>query len=461
MEQPLLLDNPGNDPQIDEPRRRPLRRLISLLAFPGVILTLGSLAHAASPPSGSVAMIGWVGAVLDTTDAPPPPPSGRVRLDLTPESSAVPPNADININSDMDLDMEARYKNGDHDFTAWGRYNRVEGVAIFAALRRKITHRDFYPGYKAELGFGFAEDRGQYLLGFEQPIAPRGKVTLGADGYRSNLTFFYSKETLSSGENTASGFFLHKDYWDWFQAEGLRGYFGFYPSPFFSIDVGITEQDETSLHNTTDWSLFNQTADFVSNPQIKEGQLRAFNAFAAYDSRPTDWRGKMRPRSAWGGVEYWYRAGWERADGGLGGDFDFWRITADLRTYFRVSSRQVIATRIFAGTGEDSSGLLPPQRRFFLGGLGTLRGQNYRSAQGDNAVMANVEYGFALTRRGKAEALFFIDSGVAWDEGSLSRQFIPVDVGTGLRAGSLTILLATQVNRSSDAKVYIRFQESF
>ena len=174
-------------------------RLISLLAFPGVILTLGSPVHAVPPSSGSVTVIGWLGALVDSTNIPPPPSPGRVRLDLTPSSSAVHQGTDININSDVDLDLEASYENGGHDFTAWGRYNRVEGVAIFAALRREITHRDFYPGYKAELGFGFSEDRGQYLLGLEQPIAPRGKVTFGADGYRSNLTFFYSKETLSTG----------------------------------------------------------------------------------------------------------------------------------------------------------------------------------------------------------------------------------------------------------------------
>jgi hypothetical protein len=359
----------------------------------GLAILVGSVALSFSNIEAGSPVGSWQGAGGDTAavlqhGVSPPSPS-RVRLDLTPHSTTLPPERLPDPESfDIDPSFQTRTWDDQNNFTLWGRYNRVEGVALFAGLVRRLSHRDYIPAYRAEIGFGFSADRGQYRLGFEQPIAPRGKVTLGAEGFRSYLPFFYSEEALSSEENSASAFFLHKDYWDWFETEGLRGFVGVYPSPFFELQLGVVQRDEASLENNTNWSLFNQKDRFVDNPAILEGQYRAFQLMATYDSRPRNWKDKTDSRSTWGGVEYWLRAGWERADGGLGGDFDSWRAIADLRTYFRISTRQSIATRIFAGTGEDRTSFLPPQRRFFLGGLGTLRGHNYRSLEGDHAVLA-------------------------------------------------------------------------
>ena len=445
----------------------PFRDRIPVLR--GLLVLAGASALFASAPFAAPLEAGpaWSPSLMapDTTTSPPAagPPPGRVRLDLTPQSPATAlTGVPIPGGLPEEPRIETRTENGQHHATFWGRYNRVEGMALHLSLVRRLTFKDFVPAYRGEIGFAFAADRGQYHLGLEQPVAPRSKITLGAEGYRNFLPFFYQEEALSSEENTASALLLHKDYWDWYEAEGLRGFVGLYPSPFFNLQLGILQQDEASLENNTDWSLFNQRDDFVTNPSIVEGEYRAFQVKMSYDSRPKDWQKDIRPRSSWGGVEYWYRAGWERADGGLGGDFDLWRVDADFRNYFRVSTRQTIATRIFAGTGENNGAPLPPQRRFALGGLGTLRGHNYRSEEGNHAVLANIEYSFSMGNRERATALFFIDSGAAWDVGSLFDQFIPVDVGAGLRLGDITMLVATAVNRSdTGAKFFVRFQESF
>ena len=399
------------------------------------------------------------------TDPTPPLPS-RVRLNLSPAAE----QADVDIPSiPFDPAFPAKnaldphpWRHGDNRFNTWARYNRVEGLAMHMSVDRDLNRKDFFPGFTAAVGYAFAAKRGQYRLSLEQPLVPKNRFTLGASAYRSFLPFFYQDEVLDSGENSASAFFFHRDYWDWYEAEGIRGFLGFYPSPFLHLSVGILSQDETPLSNHADWSVFRQNKNFVVNPAIPEGQFRALDAALTFDSRPKNNDGSSIGRLRWSAVEHFYRVTWERGLPDLDGDFELWRMTADIRNYFRLSSRQKLAIRVLAGTGESKDGLLPHHRRYALGGLGTLRGHNYRELAGDNVALANLEYNFSVGSLGWA--LFFLDSGVAWDQGKLSDQHIPVDAGAGLRFGDdgLTILVARTVNRSdAEAKLYFRLKESF
>ena len=399
------------------------------------------------------------------TTAPPasPPtaasvPAARVRLDLSPVSDQ--PVTEHSFIPARTEDREPPSWIEPEHFRGWGRYNRVEGPAVFVELERPLSRASFLPRVVGGMGYAFAPERGQYRLEMEQPVLPRHKVTVGAAAFRAFRPFFYQDEALSSEENTASAFFLHRDYWDWYESEGLRGTVGLHPSPFMTVTVGVVRADEASLQNHADWSVFRQTKNFEANAPIVDGQYRGYEAAAAYDTRPRN--GDRRGRSAWGAMENYLRVSWERAGAGLGGDADQWRVSADLRNYFRISPRQSLATRILAGTGHDRMGVLAPQRRFAVGGLGTLRGHLYRDLRGDHLALVNLEYSFDLGRRSRA--LLFVDAGTAWDAGSLADQRIPIDVGTGFRFGQdgLTLLLAQTVNEShADPKVYIRLGESF
>jgi Tol biopolymer transport system component len=66
-------------------------------------------------------------------------------------------------------------------------------------------------------------------------------------------------------------------------------------------------------------------------------------------------------------------------------------LTADWREYFQISSRTVLATRLFAGWSE---GNFP--NFYYFGGLNTVRGYDFRSLIGQHAGFANVELRFPL-----------------------------------------------------------------
>ncbi len=427
---------------------------------------------------GDSAATSGTAAVSDSSRAVHPdtvstPPATPMRLTFFPrpgEPGVEPPPRRIEFE-------DGRFTWGDEDralFRSRAAYNRVQGIYVEAGLLRPLDRVDWLPAWHARLGYGFASDRGTYGLGFEQPVAPLHKATVGVDAWREVKPFFYGDEVIGNGENSASAFFLHRDYRDWFESEGGRAFVGLYPSPFLRLSLGVTSTEERSLGRETDWALFNQDDSFRRNPGIAEGDYRAFDLDAAYDSRPRrrDGRsGETRPRSTWGAVEHWYRVSWERAGAGLGGDLDQWRVMADLRTYFRLTGRQTLSSRILLGTGRGHSATpgdpgcdcrLPVQDRFVLGGLGTLRGHGYRSLAGDHVALANLQYAFSVS--GRAQAVVFLDAGTAWDDGDLTDRFIPVDLGTGFRLGEdgVALLLARSVNRSdTGVKTYVRFQESF
>lgn len=387
-----------------------------------------------------------------------PPETAPQRLDLTPPA----PGPSDRTSKPIPSSFKNQTWLGDQHLDVWARYNRVEGPALHLAIVRPLKPEGFIPAFRAQMGYAFSPERGQYFVGFEQPVAPHHRVTVGAEGFRSFLPFHYADESLSSGENSASALFLHRDYWDWYEAEGLRALVKLYLTHTLTVTASLREQDEASLENTNDWSVFNQEADFPENPAIPEGEYRGYDLNVTYDTRPRYEGDNLSPRSTWSSWEKWLRLAWERGDGGLGGDFDLWRVTGDFRSYFRLSPNQTLSTRLLAGTGAANDGPLPAARRYEIGGLGTLRGHNYRSLRGDHMALLNVQYAFGVGRRGWL--LAFADAGTAWDEGTLFDQFIPIDAGAGFRIGHSgpTLLVARSLNDSdADWRLQFRFQESY
>ncbi len=68
-----------------------------------------------------------------------------------------------------------------------------------------------------------------------------------------------------------------------------------------------------------------------------------------------------------------------------------WRTTLDFRSYMEVTQRTNLAFRLFGGMTDGNEPSF-----FYIGGLDTLRGFDYRSILGDRALFANFEYRFPL-----------------------------------------------------------------
>ncbi|WP_405380424.1 outer membrane protein assembly factor [Phascolarctobacterium sp.] len=120
--------------------------------------------------------------------------------------------------------------------------------------------------------------------------------------------------------------------------------------------------------------------------------------------------------------------------GGLGGDFDFTKITADYRYYYRAGGESVWALNLGAGYAD---GDMPLSQRFTMGGSDTLRGYEDDQFRGNSMVKATLEYRFPIVK--KVQGVLFTDNGYAWDkrhEDEFDFGLIKNSYGVGLRINS-------------------------
>ena len=127
------------------------------------------------------------------------------------------------------------------------------------------------------------------------------------------------------------------------------------------------------------------------------------------------------------------------------GNFAFPKATIDMRKFFTVnqrpdgSGRQVLSLYGFLGvTGKNT----PIYERFFLGGIGTLRGFYYRGASptidtvevgGDFATYGTVEYTFPITADDMFRGAAFVDAGIDARTANIGGQDVRVAPGLGIR----------------------------
>jgi outer membrane protein insertion porin family len=127
------------------------------------------------------------------------------------------------------------------------------------------------------------------------------------------------------------------------------------------------------------------------------------------------------------------------------GNFAFPKATLDLRKFFTLTSRpdgsgkQVLSLYSFTGaTGRNT----PIYERFFLGGIGTIRGFYYRGASptidtvevgGDFATYGTVEYTFPITADDMLRGAAFVDAGIDARTADITMQDVRVAPGMGIR----------------------------
>lgn len=120
--------------------------------------------------------------------------------------------------------------------------------------------------------------------------------------------------------------------------------------------------------------------------------------------------------------------------GGMGGDFDFTKVTADWRYYYRGGGETVWALNLGAGYAD---GDMPLSQRFAMGGGNSLRGYEDDQFRGNSMLKATLEYRFPIVK--KVQGVLFTDNGYAWDkrhEDDFDLGKIKNSYGIGLRVNS-------------------------
>jgi hypothetical protein len=307
-------------------------------------------------------------------------------------------------------------------------YQRVDGSSIWLTAGY-ISNVPYVPEASLRFGYGFESESPTLEADFSQPLVPSRALAIGityVDG-----TGYENQSGIGWRENTLFALLFKHDYNDYYSIQGMEPYVRVRFPGGNTLRVSYAVEEYDSLVTQTDWSLFEAGSDrFRPNPPLfllnepgglgGSGRLQATRVEFIHDT--------LRAHQV-GGVGGYVRGFLELG----GGDFSYARWIGDGRAYMRLGPAGHVAARFRAG-GRFGNDEIPSQKLFYIGGLGTVRGHEFRSLYGDSEILGNFEYTYLFwdLRYG---ALLFYDAGTAWNSsaGPLSDATALQSVGFGLK----------------------------
>jgi hypothetical protein len=232
---------------------------------------------------------------------------------------------------------------------------------------------------------------------------------------------------------------------DYYRRHGVQLHSAVRPTPHLEVLFAWRAEQHDPLGVESDFSIWNGDDEFRPNARAAEGQLNALVFGATFDSvgfrndslaatyrqhllnRPFGRTLRHADREQPGPV---WRIEWNTEvsnRGALNSDFDFRRHIVNGRVLVPLSRHEEVRARAIGGW---SGGVLPPQRLFTLGGIGTVHGYGFKEAVGDGLLLFNAEY--ALGWLNGLHIVPFFDAGRVWRPDGDTDWLHGVGFGIGL-----------------------------
>lgn len=356
------------------------------------------------------------------------------------------------------------YRDENFDFLAAFVYNRVDGATPYLGVRFHDID-SVLPSAWFMAGYALESERWRTELGVEQPLWRKMPLTIGAAYYQRLAS--QDDWLLGDVENTAFALLATEDYKDYWEAEGGTMWLNFQPHTSWRFETRYryegTNWRRAYRHL---WSLFGGDKLFRENFNTAPEGFRQDNITLidttenAHLSFRLDWdtHNEEDPFAFSG----WHAtAQLEWSDDGLNSDFDYRRYTFTVRRYQKVHEHGMLLLRAMHG---NSDGFLPMYKRFYLGGLGTLRGYGFKEYIGTRFWLGNAEYRFEFPQSDISASVFYdlgqIANEKVLDEGTGVKQ----SIGAALMVGDdFRVSLAKRLDRGedNDPKVNVRFDYVF
>lgn len=274
--------------------------------------------------------------------------------------------------------------------------------------------------------FGGAGDGKNYTLSYTRPWINDNGDSLGASIF--NRIYKYD-DYDANGDKVAEYDKRRKGWnltWGHVSDEYRTNYFNFESSKesyddHDGFETGEVMDKYLAKNNITDY----HDSDWYKAIMDNFGTTNSFTFTHVFDNRDNYFNASKGRRisfaAQWGGH-------------GLGGDYDFYKFTAEGRFYKALGNGHILALRLMGGyiDGDVSYGNL-----FDLGGSGTLRGYEDDQFKGKKMYAATLEYRFPIAK--KVQGVLFTDAGSTWgiDEGKIpwytDNDSLNWSVGVGIR----------------------------
>jgi hypothetical protein len=292
------------------------------------------------------------------------------------------------------------------------------GMAIVAFDHAKFNHT-FISGH---LSFKMASNDVGYALGFERPLFESRKLFVG--GELHDLTASDDRWQVSGNEASIDAVAGRRSYRDYYERRGVQIGGAWRVDPHVELLFAWRGEREQPLTVQSDFSFFNSDDTFRPNRAAANGRLNAIVLGASIDGAGFDREsleatyrrhqletpfGDRMPLPEKNEYDPIWRVDWSSeisAPGMFSSDFDFRRHIVSARLRQRLSEFQDFGARAIGGWSE---GVLPPQRLFAIGGIGSVHGYDFKESIGDSLALINLEYGVGW--RHGLRAIGFFDAG--------------------------------------------------
>src|SRR5262245_17564000 len=249
----------------------------------------------------------------------------------------------------------------------WGiafDYNRVDEVRTGVTYETQAWG-EMAPRIGGRAEYAFGRDTWLYGAQLEQPLEPGNHVALGVSMYRR--TDHIELQQVSDLENSLALLFGRQDYRDYFEREGFGGYLALRWPGVTTFSLPGRNDKYRTLDTASPTSWFHKNHPLRDNPPIDDGEAHVASVRLEH----------VHPGME--GFHHWVDL--EIAGEGMGGDFNYRRLLADLRSVVRLSPAMSLSLRGVVGSG--LRGTLPSQRGFTVGGVDGLRAHPFATFRGD------------------------------------------------------------------------------
>ena len=287
-------------------------------------------------------------------------------------------------------------------------------ATIFDHGRFNHTFIDGYVSYK------FGRDDAGFSLGGERPIFS-GPARLFIGGEVHDVTASDDLWRITSVEQTLAAVGFKNSFRDYYRRRGAQLFGVLQAGSTHEFSLMARWDRHQPLGNATRYSFFRDDASFRPAAIVPDRRVDAFVLGYTFDSRTLSGAGS-RATYARHLKDSLYGSGLRRQPGVrfewtseiATGNSTFERHILNARGYVAVTPRTLLSARGLFGF---SGGGLPPDRRFAVGGIGTVHGYGFKEAAGGTAMtLLNLEYAVSLTKglgadHDPASVFAFFDAG--------------------------------------------------
>ncbi|MBD3219575.1 MAG: BamA/TamA family outer membrane protein [candidate division Zixibacteria bacterium] len=339
-------------------------------------------------------------------------------------------------------------------------YNRVDGLYLETFLEYEDA-TGVFPSFEVGVGYAFEAERLRYRLEASQrifdyyAIEPHGRI------YRETAT--EDDWIVPEFENAIFALVVNEDFRDYYEKEGGEIGLKIYLGPYNSLDFSYSYDDIKWMDaHPKLWSLFG-SKEFRGNWSSLPGDYLQEN-MSDFDSKLSLFKftykfdmldNIYRPRAGWyAGLQF------EKGGGDLKGDLTYSRWILSGIRYQPINRYLSLKMRVMYGGSSDR---VPLFKKFYLGGIRTLRGYDIKEFYGDQMFLANIEYQIDYKAFLHTALFFDIGKTIGQDDDIFSDGEFKSDIGVALGfSRSFRVEFAKALDDSdSDIHTWVVFSRSF